>query len=104
MTDSNTGRVPDQEAAQLAQDLSRLRAGDMTEREFRKAWQRSGSALLDAIWGSLEHYLADGDIRAKDGAYREMQDRELTKLIRLLRDGSSAKALRSITFLGSSGP
>lgn len=93
------------EAGRLAGDLSRLQGGEMTEREFREVWQRPDSpAFLDAIWGNLEHYLADGDIRAKDGAYRQMQNTELTKLIRLLREGGSDKALRSVTFLGSSGP
>ena len=59
--------------------------------------------FLETLWGNLEHYLADADIRAKDAAYRDMQDAELTKLIRLLREGGSKTMLRALTFLGSSG-
>lgn len=88
----------------LADDLSRLLSGHMTEREFRETWQRSDSPpVLETIWGNLEHYLADADIRARDAVYREMQDAELRKLIRALREGGQENSVRRITFLGNSG-
>ena len=50
----------------------------------------------------LAHFLADADIRAKDAEYREMQERELERLIRLLLEGEPPEELRRITFLGRS--
>lgn len=50
----------------------------------------------------LSHYLSDGDIRKKDPTYAEMQDRELRKLIELLKSGGSAKEIEKINFLRSS--
>ncbi len=56
-----------------------------------------------AAFHGLQHFLSDADIRAKDSAYRAMQEGEMQRLIRLLECGADAKALAKITFLGVSG-
>jgi hypothetical protein len=57
----------------------------------------------EASFHGLQHFLADADIRAKDSAYRIMQEGEMRKLIELLKSGADAKAIAKITFLGVSG-
>lgn len=59
--------------------------------------------MAEASFHGLQHFLADADIRAKDSAYRSMQEREMQRLIVLLKSGADAKALAKITFLGTSG-
>jgi hypothetical protein len=87
----------------LAADLELLRRGRLSVTEFRARYQTNGGdTLFDAIAENLEHYLSDGDIRARDPAYRAMQEAELTKLIGLLESGAPAERLRRITFLASS--
>ena len=84
----------------VALDLEAVLAGALNEEGFRrKCASQVASPALDAIWDNLEHYLADADIRAKDGAYRDMQEGELRKLIQLLRQGASINQLRRVTFL-----
>ena len=56
----------------------------------------------EASFHDLQHFLADADIRAKDSAYRTMQEGEMQRLIRLLKSGANAQALAKITFLGVS--
>jgi hypothetical protein len=88
------------DSASLASDLEALMLRDLTEEDFRRRY-RSGftSIVLDAIWHNLEHYLADADIRAKDVKYRAMQDREMLKLIQLLRDDAPMAELQRVNFL-----
>ena len=50
----------------------------------------------------LQHFLLDAELRAKDSAYRQMQEAELRKLIVLLRSGADEPILRKISFLGAS--
>ena len=56
-----------------------------------------------ASFHGLQHFVADEDIRAKDSAYRAMQEHEMQRLIRLLKSGADAQELSKITFLGVSG-
>lgn len=58
--------------------------------------------LTAASFHGLQHFLADADIRAKDSAYRTMQEREMQRLIGLLKSSADAKAIAKITFLGAS--
>ncbi|MBD8530576.1 MULTISPECIES: hypothetical protein [unclassified Massilia] len=58
---------------------------------------------LQSCFHGLQHFLADEDIRAKDGAYRQMQEAEMRKLIRLLRSGADCSLLSTVHFLGTSG-
>jgi len=48
------------------------------------------------------HYLSDSDIRDKDAAYAEMQNKELERFISALEEQNYALA-QSITFLGDGG-
>jgi hypothetical protein len=55
--------------------------------------------VVDVIWGNLEHYLADADIRARDPEYRAMQNGELLKQIRLLQEAAPITQLQRVNFL-----
>ena|SRR5688572_30343196 len=93
----------EQQARRLADDLESLLTGRLSERAFRTKYERDAeSTLLPAIWPHLEHYLADGDIRERDSAYRAMQHAEVEKLVRLLRAGAPDSELGSVHFLGRS--
>jgi hypothetical protein len=84
----------------LADDLEWLRTGKLSVAEFRAKYEwNAAPAVARAIWPSLEHYLSDGDIRARDPVYRAMQDAELIKLARLVRIGAPDSELTTITFL-----
>ena len=88
------------DANRLADDLESLRAGTLIEADFRGRWQGAvASEPLDAIWPNLEHYFADLDIRRRDPKYRAMQNREIDKLVTLLRAGAANDALAKINFL-----
>lgn len=88
------------DVAGLASDLEALMLGELTEEDFRRRYRSElTSPLLDAIWGNLEHYLADADIRAKDADYRAMQDGEMLKLIQLLRGDAPLAELQRVNFL-----
>jgi hypothetical protein len=85
----------------LASDLEALLKGALTAEDFRSRYQSSPtSAVIDAIWGNLEHYLADADIRARDPEYRAMQNGEMLKLIGLVREDAPIVELRRVNFLG----
>jgi len=84
----------------LAADLEALLEGALAEEDFRRRYQPGPtSTVVDAIWENLEHYLADSDIRDRDPKYRAMQNSEMLKLIRLLREEVPIMQLRRINFL-----
>jgi len=84
----------------LAADLEALLKGFLTEDDFRLRYQSvPTSTFVDAIWGNLEHYLAEADIRGRDPEYRAMQNGELLNPIRLLREDAPMAQLQRITFL-----
>jgi hypothetical protein len=84
----------------LAADLEALLNGALTEDDFRLRYQSvPTSTFVDAIWGNLEHYLADADIRRRDPDHGAMQNGELLKLIRLLRADAPMTQLQRINFL-----
>ena len=87
----------------LASDLDAVLSGALSERDFGLRYGGSvpESPLLAATWGGLQHYLADADIRAKDEGYRTMQNAEMSKFIRLLRQDASIADLARISFLGT---
>jgi hypothetical protein len=94
---------PRQDAWRLAEDLEAFRAGDLAEADFRARWKAPGaSRVVHVVWQNIEHYLADADIRARDPGYRAMQDSELAKLLKSLREGASEPELARIHFLGPS--
>ena len=65
--------------------------------------QKNFEGSAEGCFHGLYHFLADGDIRARDSIYREMQETEMRRLIGLLKSGADSKALAKITFLGASG-
>jgi hypothetical protein len=84
----------------LATDLEALLEGALAQEDFRRRYQAGPtSRVVDVIWGNLEHYLADADIRARDPDYRAMQNDELLRLIRLLREDAPITQLQGVNFL-----
>ena len=84
-------------------DLRRISRGDLGEDEFRARYMNAAvPSFVAEVWHGLQHFLADADIRAKDPGYREMQERELERLIGLLQQGAPKEDLRRITFLAPS--
>ena len=91
------------EASDLADALESLRIGRLSEDAFRAKYQHDeNAALANLIWPNLEHYLADGDIRERDAAYRTMQDADMQRLVTLLRTGAPDSELTKIHFLRES--
>jgi hypothetical protein len=86
---------------QLGDDLERLLHGAVDAHFIRERYGNSGSPDISALVSSIEHFLSDSDIRAKDVTYRQMQEEEMTKLIKLLRSGRINEA-RRISFLHES--
>lgn len=90
----------------LADELEALLGEQLTAEEFEARYRvqyQAGvvpHALLDLI-ASVAHYLSDADIRARDAEYRQMQEREMRRLIDALRAGRLEEAAR-ISFLGPS--
>lgn len=86
---------------QLASALQQLLKGQVSADEFEAQWREPmiGVPGFDRVWGYLEHYLSDGDIRARDERYRRMQDGAMVELIARIRSGADADALAQITFL-----
>ncbi|MFG6460395.1 hypothetical protein ACG04Q_02350 [Roseateles sp. DXS20W] len=74
------------------------------------AGKRDLAKLLDGLPFSdvldncmhLWHFASDGDIREKDVTYRNMQEDEMRKLIKLLRSDVPINTLRQVHFLGPS--
>jgi phosphate uptake regulator len=56
------------------------------------------SDVVDVL-SNVEHFMADGDIRRRDEAYKEMQETQLRQLIAALRRGDSREALLDYSFL-----
>ena len=91
----------EQQADRLADDLESLLTGNLSEGAFRTRYEGdvADSTLLDAIWGNLDHYWADSDIREREPAYRAMQNAEMAKLTGLLRVGAPDSDLAKVNFL-----
>ena len=85
------------------EDLNLLHEEHLNCDDFKKKYHRMNPALdlLPDIWGGLSHFLTDWDIRAKDTEYKDMQKRELKKLIALIENGAPLTELQKIHFLGS---
>ncbi len=83
----------------LAQKLEAVLAGALAlESVLEDPTNFEGAAR--ASFHGLQHFLADADIRAKDSAYRTMQESEMQRLIYLLKSGANATELSKISFLG----
>ncbi len=89
---------------QFASDLESFLAGRLTTDELRSKHPRNEfGEISEIIWGNLEHFLADADIRHTDSAYANMQLSEMRKLVNLLESGGSVAGYSKITFLGEGG-
>ena len=85
---------------EFAYDLVAVIAGRKTSDELRENHPRDEyGEISEVIWGNLEHYFADVDIREKDSDYAHMQIAEIRKLVNLLESGGSLEEFSAITFL-----
>ncbi len=90
-----------QDTEELCIFLARLQLGEIGRKDALDTLPTLAALKtpgLEELFGSLHHYIADVDIRAKDAGYRELQDSEMAKLIARLRAGEITKANR-VTFL-----
>jgi hypothetical protein len=83
----------------LIADLKGLLKGKLSREDFRRNLARHPRHISDLIVGNIDHFLDDGDIRARDPKYKKMQERELQKLISLLEGNGSEEKIRKISFL-----
>ena len=86
---------------ELANDLERHLNGIVDAQFIREQYGNTDNSDISALMCSIEHFLSDSDIRAKDINYRKMQEEEMTKLIKLLRSDRINDAKR-ISFLRKS--
>jgi hypothetical protein len=70
-----------------------------TTEEFLRRMPGDSHPHAMAVLSNVHHYLADTDIRQKDPDYRDMQDRDMAKLIAALRRGASIDELLEYNFL-----
>ena len=85
----------------LAEKLEGVLAGTMDILALLDDALSYGEPMKHCYHG-LWHYQSDADIRAKDPAYRSMQDSEMRKLIDLLRTEAPGSKLSRVSFLGVS--
>jgi len=83
----------------LAKKLEAVLAGTLDLGSLLKDSANFKGAAKASFHG-LQHFLADADIRAKDSAYRAMQEGEMLRLIHLLKSGADATELSKVSFLG----
>jgi len=86
---------------QLANDLERHLHGAIDAHFIREQYGNADNREISALMSSIEHFLSDSDIRAKNTTYCKMQEEEMMKLIKLLRSGKINDA-RRISFLHKS--
>jgi hypothetical protein len=80
---------------ELANDLERHLHGTVDSQFIREQYGNADNSDISALMSSIEHFLSDSDIRAKDINYRKMQEEEMTKLIKLLRSDRINDAKRT---------
>ena len=86
----------------FADDLEALLREKISEQEIRdRYWNKSTRKDILEVMQYVEHFLADGNTRSKDSEYKEMQEREMKKLINSIRKGDMEK-IKEIDFLHDS--
>lgn len=92
-------------------DLEKLLNGSLSNDDFRMKYydgpntvdlEGDSQGKIPDMTDSLGHFVCDADIRARDLEYKAMQEKELRKLIHLLKTDAPRKELERITFLGDS--
>jgi hypothetical protein len=84
----------------LANDLEKMMNGKITEAEVYNRYL-TNKEYVD-ITANLDHYFSDEDFRKESPKYKQMQENELKKFIKLLRHQGTVKELNDISFLESS--
>ena len=84
----------------LANDLEKMMKGKITEAEvYNRYLTKQEYADITA---NLDHYFSDEDFRKESSKHKQMQENELKKYIKLLRNQAPIKELDEISFLESS--
>ena len=84
----------------LAELLERIRAAREDDARALMSEVRPGLHKdANDVWANVWHYVSDYDIRARDAAYRDMQEEHMDKLIRALRAGAPRSELLRYHFL-----
>jgi hypothetical protein len=81
----------------FAHELEALRRGELA---IEALWERHADRFPDFedVLASVQHWVADGDIRARDEDYRLMQESAFDQLLSHLRAGRVDEA-KDISFL-----
>jgi hypothetical protein len=92
-------------STKLADDLESVQVGALSALEFvTKYSEYANDLLVQNVLAGFNHFSDDEDIRKRDTAYAEMQEKELRKMISLLRAGAQPLEIGRIHFLGYSVP
>ena len=89
------------ERQHLADQLEGVLAGTVDLQAVLEDAMRFNGPLAHC-YSNLFHFLSDADIRARDPAWRTMQESEMRKLMVLLRSEAPATKLGRISFLDAS--
>jgi hypothetical protein len=92
-----------EQSGALARYLEDVLAGKTSLAPLLESPESHAVAIAPCFHG-LHHYLTDEDIRMREPEYREMQEDEMRKMIRLLRDGAPSERLLKISFLARTLP
>jgi len=84
----------------FADDLELLLTGKLSCESFKSVYASSRLSNIFDIMCNVEHFISDSDIREKDSRYRTMQEKEMRKLIQMLRTGNIDDA-KLISLLGN---
>ena len=83
---------------ELVAILEELAGGQIGVSETAERIKALSPTNFNRIFANLHHYLSDEDIRQKDQRYKDMQVKELNKLIQYLKAGDYSKA-ETVSFL-----
>ena len=75
--------------------------GRLTPEGFRRSYPiQTATIEIGPLLANIEHFLSDGDIRARDPRYKTMQEAAIERMITALRAGD-VDAARGISLLRS---
>ena len=87
---------------ELANDLENLLESKVQTEAIKERYSgQEPDEEFRQVMCYLEHYFSDSDIREQDSRYKEVQNKEMSKLIRLIRSGNYKKA-SMVSFLNES--
>jgi hypothetical protein len=71
---------------QVADIVEQVLAGKLTVQKAREIWPSySGDDDINRLYGLIDHWNDDDDIRAKDPKYAKLQEEEFRQMVKELR-------------------